>query len=76
MHGIHVNGRGQTGGCMSMGRGMLDCRLSKQKITTKSSTETELVGVAKYIPYKIWMAHFMSEQGYEISNNVVYQDNN
>ena len=67
--------KGQTGGCMTMGKGMLHNWSSKQKITTKSSTETELVGVSEYIPYNIWLLYFLGEQGYKIENNVIYQDN-
>jgi hypothetical protein len=60
---------------MSMGRGTIHCRSSKQKLNTKSSTEAEIVGMSDYIPYNIWLANFMKGQGYEIKNNVVYQDN-
>ena len=31
--------------------------------------------MGKYIPYNIWFMMFMSEQGYGIENNVIYQDN-
>ena len=54
---------------------MISCRSSKQKINTKSSTETELVGVSEYLPFNIWAVNFLQAQGYEITNNVLYQDN-
>ena len=38
-------------------------------------TEAELVGTSEYIPYNLWLTLFMSEQGYEIKDNVLYQDN-
>jgi hypothetical protein len=41
----------------------------------KSSTEAELVGVSEYIPYNIWLLMFLKEQGYEIKENILYQDN-
>ena len=41
----------------------------------KSSTEAELVGVSAYIPCNIWLLMFMKEQGYEIKDNILYQDN-
>ena len=41
----------------------------------KSSTEAELVGASEYIPYNLWLVLFMSEQGYKIKDNVLYQDN-
>ena len=38
---------------MSMGLGMFYARSSKQKMNTKSSTETKLVGVSEYLPFII-----------------------
>ena len=74
-YGVWMNMRSHTGGCMSMGLGMVHCKSSKQKLNTKSSTESEIVGLSDYMPYNIWFANFMKEQGYEIEKNVVYQDN-
>ena len=47
---------------------------SKQKITIKSLTETELVGVSEYIPHNIQIEYCMREQGYELNTNIAYQD--
>ena len=47
----------------------------KQKINVKSSKESELVGMDKYVPYNIWFIMFMGAQGYATINNVIYQDN-
>ena len=74
-YAIHPNMRGHTGGAISMGYGVIHTRAGKQKINTKSSTESELVGMAEYIPYNLWLLMFLEEQGYGIKNNVVYQDN-
>ena len=52
-HAIHGNMRGHTGGTMSMGLGTLHCKSPKQKLNTRSSTESELVGVSEYLPYDI-----------------------
>ena len=74
-YAVHTNMRGQTGGAISMGYGILHGKSSKQKINVKSSTESELVGVSEYLPYNIWLMMFMAAQGYGIENNIVYQDN-
>lgn len=71
----HPNMRNQTGGAMSMGWGILHGKSSKQKLNTKSSTKCELVGVSKYLPNNIWLLNFMEHQGYPISQNILYQDN-
>ena len=74
-HAIHANMRGHTGGTMSMGRGTLHCKSSKQRLNTKSTTESELVGLSEYLPYDIWQVIFFGAQRYGIRNNYIYQDN-
>jgi hypothetical protein len=44
-------------------------------LNTRSTTESELVGVSEYLPYDIWQVNFFKEQGYDIRNNIIYQDN-
>lgn len=74
-HAVHENMRGHTGGTMSMGTGTIHCKPSKQKLNTRSTTESELVGVSEYLPYTIWKTNFWKEQGYEVRNHIIYQDN-
>ena len=45
-HAVHPNMRGHTGGCISFGIGQAIAKASKQKINTKSSTETEIVATS------------------------------
>ena len=54
--------RGHTGGGMSMGWGLIHAKASKQNLNSKSSTETEVIVVSEYIPYKIWLINFMEAQ--------------
>ena len=74
-YAIHPDMRSQTGGLMSFGHGAVHCKSAKQKLNTKSSTESELVGISDYLPYNIWMRMFLEEQGYELKSNVLFQDN-
>jgi len=74
-HGAHNDKRGQTGGCISVGTGVLHSRSSKQRINTLSSCETELVGGSEYLPYGIWLLYFMEAQGYRMKKRVLHQDN-
>jgi hypothetical protein len=74
-HAIHENMRGHTGGCMSTGVGVIHGKASKQKMNTKSTTESEVVGVSEYIPYKIQMINILKGQGYALDKKVLYQDN-
>ena len=74
-HAVHPDMRSQTRGCITSGKGVLHCRSSKQKINTKSSTESELVGASEYLPYTIWLLYFLKEQGYTIKTKTLKQDN-
>ena len=74
-YAVHDNMRGHTGGVISMGYGIIHGRSGMQKINTKSSTESELVGVSKYIPYNLWLMMFLEAQGYGIQDNIIFQDN-
>ena len=71
----HTNMRGHTGGAMTLGWGMVHARVSKQKINAKSSTETEVIGVSEYVPFKIWLTIFFRTEGYKLKDKVLYQDN-
>ena len=57
-YGVHVDMRGQTGGAISMGRGTLMNKSMKKKLNTKSSPETEVIGVSDIVPYVLWLANF------------------
>ena len=74
-YAVHYNMRSHTGGTMSFGTRIIHSKSSKQKLNTKSSTEAELVGVSDYLPYNIWLMNFLKEQGYTLTKNVLYQDN-
>ena len=72
---VHYSMGSHTGGVMPMGWGTIHARSSKQKLNTKSSTEAEVVGLSKYVPYNIWIVNFLKAQGHSITNNIIYQDN-
>ena len=59
VYGVHNDMRSQTGGAMSSGHKMVYYRSNKQRLNTKSSTEAEIVGTIKYVPFPIWLAMFM-----------------
>jgi hypothetical protein len=74
-YAIHENMRGHTGGAMSFGWGVVHEKASKEKLNTKSSTESEVVGVSEYVPHKVQMINFLGAQGYDLQKCVLYQDN-
>ena len=74
-YATHHDMRGHTGGSMSMGQGIIHGKSSRQKINTKSSTETELVGASDYILWTLGAKRFLMKQGYNLTRNIFYQDN-
>ena len=74
-YGVHRDMKSHTGGAMSLGRGAIMCKSSKQKLNTKSSTEAELVGASDYLPNTIWAKMFLEAQGYKVQENLFLQDN-
>ena len=74
-YAVHRDMRGHTGGVISLGRGTAIHGCSKQKINTKSSTESEVVGASDFLPYIIWASYFLNAQGYKLHRNIFYQDN-
>ena len=74
-HAVHWDCKGQTGAGMTLGKGAAVCFSRKQKGNTKSSTETELVGVDDAMPSVLWSLYFIQAQGYEMTHAEIYQDN-
>ena len=50
-------------------------QVPKKKLNTKSSTESEIVGVSNYLPNFIWAKMFLDDQGFIIEENILFQDN-
>jgi len=74
-YAVHDDMRGHTGGGLTLGKGAVYSRSTKQKINSKSSTETEIIGVDDIVPQILWTNYFMREQGWNIEETVVHQDN-
>ena len=73
--GLHKDMRSHTCGFMTMGTGGECVNYSKQNLETKSSNEADLVGVDNALNQVIWTLYFLKEQGYNIYNDIIYQDN-
>ena len=50
---VHDDMRGHTGVVTTFGTGILSAK-SSQKINSKSSTKSEVIGNSKYLPFVIW----------------------
>ena len=72
---VHANYKSHTGTCLSLGRGCPVNISSKQKINMRSSTEAELVGINDAMALVLWCQLFIMGQGFDVRDNIVYQDN-
>ena len=72
---VHKDMKGHSGGTLSLGQGCLYSTSTKQKLVTRSSTESEVVGVHDVLPQVLWTGHFLKAQGFEVKDTKLYQDN-
>ena len=74
-YGVHPDMRSHTGGSLSLGRGSIYSKSSKQKLNSKSSTEAELIAASEVLPQILWTRHFLLEQGCQLKESTLFQDN-
>ena len=72
---VHPNMRSHSGGAFTLGGGCPIVTSTKQKLSTRSSTESELVGVDDLMPSILWTRNFLKAQGCKVAKNLLYQDN-
>jgi hypothetical protein len=72
---VHTNMRGHSGGGLSLGRGFPIVSYTKKKLNTRSSTGTEIVGADDLMPTICWTCYFTKAQGYDVKDNVLFQEN-
>jgi hypothetical protein len=72
---VHPNMRGHSGGRLSMGQGFPIISSTKQKLNTCSSMETKVIGADDFMPMICWTQQFMEAQGYQVNDNILFQDN-
>ncbi len=70
-----MDAKGHTSIIVTMGQGYPMSFARGQKLNVCSSTEGELVGVDDAIPSIMWGKHFIKAQGYDLTDNILYQDN-
>jgi len=49
---------------MSMGKEVIYGTSTRQKLTTKSLTEAEIIAVSDVLPQVVWTQYFLEAQGY------------
>ena len=71
----HQGMRGHAGMVASAGKGAAISSSSKQKISTRSSTECEIIAVDEAITKPLWLRHLLEAQGQTVVDCVLFQDN-
>ena len=67
--------KGHTGTTLSLGKGSVFSKSTKQKLNATRSTEAELVGTYDSMLEVLWTTYFLKAQGYPAEQPVIYQDN-
>jgi hypothetical protein len=74
-HAVHVDAKGQTGVFIALGKGPIYVKSTKQKLVSKSSSETELIALSDGASQVIWSREFLIALGYNIGPAIIQQDN-
>lgn len=72
---VHVDMKSHTGGTMTLGKGSPDSSSLKQKVNSRSSTESELISIDDLVSKVLWTRRFIEAQGFVVKFNVVFRDN-
>jgi len=72
---VHGDMKSHTGGILTLGSGPVYICSKRQSLNTKSSTESELVGISDILPQIIWVRDFLIAQGYDMGPAKLFQDN-
>jgi hypothetical protein len=72
---VHTDMKGHTGGTMSLGKGSVYSTSTKQRLVSRSSTESEVIGVHDVLPQMVWTRNFLKHQGVDMEDMVLHQDN-
>ena len=60
-YAVHEDMKGYTGAALSLGKGAIYSGLWKQRLVSRSSTESELIGVYDVLPQVLWTKQFLEE---------------
>ena len=73
--GMYEDGKSITGVAIMLGNATIYVKSGKQKIVTRSSTESELVGISDALSQILWTREFLLAAGLKLGPAIVFQDN-
>jgi hypothetical protein len=74
-HAVHDGCKGHTGAMMSLGKSAVISFSNKQKINSKSSIESKLIGADQALSSTLHMRYVIKGQRYLVEQNILFQDN-
>jgi hypothetical protein len=73
--GVYEDGKSVTGVVIMIGNATIYVKSGKQKIVTRSSTESESVGISDALSQVLWTREYLIYSGFNLGPAVIYQDN-
>lgn len=74
-YAVYQDAKSVTGVVLMLGDAVIYVKSAKQKIVTRSSTESELVAISDSLSQILWTREYMLSAGLPIGPAVLYQDN-
>jgi hypothetical protein len=76
-YALHNDAKGQTGIIITLGKNgpPVFCKSRKQKLVSRSSTESELIALNEGLPEVMWAKQFMEDLGFQQKVITVFEDN-
>ena len=72
---VHPDFKSHTGATMTLCKGSIQSVSKKQKVNTRSSTESELVSNDDILSKVQWTKLFLESQALDVTDNVIHRDN-
>jgi hypothetical protein len=73
--GVHADGTSRSGMVIIMAGVSIANWSGKQKLVTKSSTESDIVALSDGLTNVLWMREMLIDQGHQLKPTRIYQDN-
>jgi hypothetical protein len=74
-YACHEDMQSHTGMTITLGKGPIFAKSTKQKLVSRSSTEAEQIALSDGAGLAIWINKLLQDQGYRMPAAIVYQDN-
>ena len=74
-YGVHPDLKVHSGVMMLLGKSTAASKPRKNSINSKSSTESEIIGVDNHMHFFLWTLWLLGGQIFRVNKDIVYHDN-